>query len=102
MIKNIPVLTTDTQLVLATKETANLAILFCNTNTVSIYLDMWAFPSSTESVSDTTQVVKQFLIPASDTFVWTGNEKLLLDIDDTIYAKASATGLTATLSYKEL
>ena len=101
-IKNTQILTTETILHTATGEMAILAIAFCNTTAVTKVLSLYVYPSGGGPASSGNTVLKNVSIPPEDTYLWTGDEKFILDTGDVISATGDLVGVTATSSYKIL
>ena len=85
----------------ASGETAILSIIFCNTGAIDRNITVYAYPAA-GSLSATTMIINSLLIPANDTYVWTGDSKLILDNGDFVQCVGSGTGISATISYKTL
>jgi hypothetical protein len=76
------------QLYIAVGQTAITTMLFCNTSLdTDATLDVYAVPYGS-NVSPGTQIMSKVSIPAGETFVL-DTERLILEIDDSIYAQAS-------------
>ena len=102
-IKNVLLGTSSTEIIKAsTGETAVLSIVFCNTDTATRTITMYALPNG-GSDGDTTTILKDFAIPAKDTFIWSGDEKLILETSAKINGICDvANKVSATTSYKVL
>ena len=99
MLKNILLEATETNILTASKESAVLSIIFCNTSVSDINITIYAYPFSS-SASDTTTIIKDLTIKAKDTFIWTSDEKLILETGDIISGLGS--GVSVAINYKEL
>ena len=94
--------TSATAILTAASETAVLSIVFCNTTAADKTITVYAYASG-GSAGDLTTIIKDLTIPAKDTFIWTGDEKLILDTSGVLSGLSdSATSITATINYKEL
>jgi len=101
-IKNVSIGLSETIILTATAETAFLTIVFCNTGVSSRLVQLYMYPTG-GSAGNGSLVLKDIGIPAGDTFVWSGTDKILLDVGGVISAIAdSASDVTATVSYKVL
>jgi len=102
MINNNVIGSTETALltVPAGKNYANVTVLLCNTSsTLDEIVTIYAKVSG--SGVDGNTIIKEFVIPAKDTFVF--ESKLLLGEANVISAKgANGAICTATLSYLEI
>jgi hypothetical protein len=93
---------TETEIISPASETAILSILFCNIDSSDRTITLYAYADG-GSAGDGTTILKNYIIPAYNTFIWTGDEKLVLDTDDVISGLAdSASTVTATVNYKGL
>ena len=98
-ISNVQLGITSTSIVTASAATAILAIIFCNTDTVARVISIYAYPSG-GSASDTTCILKNLSIAAYDTFIFSGNEKILLDTGGVVAGICDvAAKVTCTPSY---
>lgn len=100
-LSNIQLGSTETTICAAgSSETrAVLTILFCNTDTSTRTITLYAYPSS-GSAGDSTTIVKTLSIPALDTYLWTCNEKFILGPSDKISGLSDvASKVTATANY---
>lgn len=80
------------------QEFAVTCIVFCNTSASAVTLDLYAVPSTVETKSTATQIIKELSIPAKETFTF-DTEKFVLGSQDRLWAVCSAAGaLTATVS----
>ena len=101
-ILNIQLGITSTPIITATAETAILAVIFCNTDTVARVISFYAYPSG-GSASDTTCIIKSLSIAALDTYIFAGNEKIILDTGGVVAGICDAAAkVTVTPSYKVL
>jgi len=101
-ISNIQLGVTETSLLTATLESAIISILFCNTSTTDKTVTIYAYPSG-GSAGDGSTILKDLTIPAGDTFIWSGQEKIILDVGDVVSGLADvATSVTATINYKTI
>lgn len=82
---------------------AILSLIFCNTDlTASHTITIYAYPSG-GSASDSTTIIKSLVIQPGDTFVWSGNEKIIITTSDKISGLAdSASKVTVTSNYYSL
>jgi hypothetical protein len=101
--KAIPA-TTDTSIYTSTDDNAITTIIVCNTNTTSgsgdRTLTLYAVGNNAGSVGTPAagnMIVQTLTIPAGDTVSF-DQEKMVLTNNDAIFAYASGTGLTATVS----
>ena len=79
------------------QEHAVTCMIFCNTSASDVTLNLYAVPTGL-SVAPQTQVIKDLLIPAGETFSF-DSEKLVLGTGDRIRAVASANSqLSVTVS----
>ncbi len=101
-IKNTAILNSETILHTAAGEMAILAIAFCNTTTSTKTISLYAYPNLTGPGGNGNTVLKNVSIPPEDTYLWTGDEKFILDTGDVISAISDVVGVTATSSYKIL
>jgi len=101
-IRNVQLGLTETEILVASGETAVLAILFCNNDTVTRTITIYCYPSG-GSASEATTIITSMSIACKDTWIFSGNEKLLLDTGSKITAICDlASKVTATPSYKVL
>ena len=92
----------ETNLIVASKETAILSIMFCNVTPNLDILTVYCYESGGVAGPGNT-IVKEYPITGFDTFLFTGDEKLILSTGDRITAKVGVEdSITATLSYKEV
>lgn len=99
-IKNVKVESTQTtRLFLATGEQAVTTMFFCNTSdTTDCLLDIFVNPNGVSPGTSSTQIIKSLSLPKSETFVFDA-EKLILDNNDEIWAKATVDKIvSATIS----
>lgn len=100
-ISNTLVLNTETTLYQAgaSASVAILSLFLCNTDTVSHTVTVYVYPNG-GSASNTTTILKSITIPASDTFQWSANDKLVLGPSDKVSAVADTTNkVAATINY---
>ena len=80
------------------EEHAVTCIVFCNYSSSQVTIDVHAVPNSVSAVDNSSIVMKQLILPASETFTF-DTEKFVLSGGDRIYATASAdNAVTATVS----
>lgn len=99
-ITNIRVDSTQTtRLFLATGEQAVTTMFFCNTSdTNDCLVDIFVNPNAAPPGTSSTQIIKALSLPKSETFVFDA-EKLILDNNDEIWAKATVDKIVvATIS----
>lgn len=100
-ISNVQLGTSATDIAVGgTGETRSvLMINFCNTDTTTRVISVYAFPSG-GSATNATAILAELSIPAKDSYVWTANEKFILNQGDKIQGIADvASKVTATTSY---
>lgn len=79
------------------QEHAVTCMIFCNTSTSDVVLNLYAVPDGL-SVAPQTQIIKDLTIPAGETFTF-DSEKVILSTDDRIRAIANVSGrLSVTVS----
>ena len=99
-IKNIQIGATETTLMDAAQETAILCIIFCNLDTVTRAITLYAYNAG-GTAGDANTIVSEVFISPKDTWIFTGDEKLILDTGDKLTGICDVTNkVTATLSYK--
>ena len=77
----------NTRIFLASGDQAITTILFCNTSDVDeAMLDVWAV-SQFDIVSTATQILKQLILPPTETFVMDA-EKFILSNGDALWARS--------------
>lgn len=99
MISNTLIANTNTDIltVPASTEYASVAILLCNYGASDETLTVYAIPSG-GSASNTTTIMKNFLLPAGNTYLF--DTKLLMSAADKITVIGAVGGLaTATVTY---
>ena len=104
-IKNTAIpATTDTSIYTSTGDNAITTIIICNTNTTPATgdrtLTLYAVENNAGAVGTPAtgnMIVQTLVVPAGDTVSF-DQEKMVLANNDAIFAYASATGLTATVS----
>lgn len=100
-IKNQIIAATETSILTATANSAVVSIIFYNADTATRTVTLYAYPSG-GSAGDGSTIAK-FDIPTTDSFIWTGNEKLMLETSGVISALCDVAGkVTATINYLEL
>jgi hypothetical protein len=67
----------------ASETRALLSMLFCNTDSVSHTVTVYAYPTG-GSAGATSTVLSELLIPAKETFTWEANNKLILAPSDKV------------------
>jgi hypothetical protein len=83
----------------ASTTSAVLSIIFCNTTSSARTVTAYAYPTG-GSAGDSTTIAKTVSIPAYDTWIWTGLEKMILDAGGVVSALSdSAASVTATINY---
>ena len=102
-IKNTEIVTTSETSIFTAESTtqAVLSIIFCNTTSSSLTLTVYAYPSGS-SMGSSTMIINKLVIPATDTFTWTADEKFILSSGDKITGlleAAASPGITATVNY---
>lgn len=101
MIANEVLGATETILLTATSQSAVVSISFYNADTSTRTVTLYAYNTG-KTAGDGTTIAK-FDIPTTDTFIWTSNEKFIIETDDVISAVCdTASQITATISYLEL
>mgnify|MGYP000137839588 CR=1 FL=1 len=99
-ITNIQVESTQTtRLFLATGEQAVTTMFFCNTSdTEDCSIDIFVNPNTVPPGTSSTQIINSLSLPKTETFVFDA-EKLILDNNDEIWAKATVDKIVvATIS----
>ena len=100
-IKNQVLGSTETSILTATGDSAVVSIMFYNADTATRTVTLYAYPTG-GSAGDGSTIAK-FDIPTTDTFLWTGDEKLMLELDGVISAVCDvASEVTATINYLNL
>lgn len=83
----------------ASDTVAILGIYFCNLDTVSHTIRLYAYPNGS-SASNTTTIVIDLNIPAKDSYQWTANDKLVLAPLDKLSGLAdTASQVSATVNF---
>ena len=100
MIQNISIGTTNTTILTATNETAVVSIFFYNSGIANTLLTCYAYPSG--NTAGDGNAIFQVSVSPKDTFIWSSDEKLLLQSGAIISATASNAGITATINYMEM
>jgi len=101
-ISNTQIGLTETTLLTATAETAVLSLLFCNTTASSVTITVYAYASG-GSAGDSTTIIKNLEVAPYDTFIWSAQEKFILDTSGVVTALAgTASAVTTTVNYKVL
>ena len=86
----------------ASEGIAVTSIQFCNTTASDRIITLYAYASG-GSAGDSTTIIKELTVPAKDTFIWTGDEKIILETSGVISGLCdSASSVTATINYKTL
>jgi hypothetical protein len=104
MITNILLGTTETTIKAAPadKNVAVLSMIFCNTTTSEKTITVYVYPTGSAG-NDSTTIIKNYIIPAEDSYVWTANEKFILGPSDIISGVASvASSITVTANWMEI
>ena len=97
-IKNQVIGATATTIHTATADTAVVSVIFYNADTTTRTITLYAYPSGGSAGNGST--IAKFDIPTTDSFIWTGDEKLMLETGGVIAAVAdSAAVVTATINY---
>jgi hypothetical protein len=82
----------------ADQEHAVTCIVFCNYSLATVTLSVYAVPTGVGVANQSSQVIKNLELPASETFTF-DTEKFVLSAGDRLYAKCSAEdAVTATVS----
>ena len=90
--------TTITEAAILTTK-AVVCILLCNNDPSPVTITLYAVPAG-GSVGDGTTILKNYIIPGEDTYIWTSSEKFILGPEDKISGLASvAAKVTATSNY---
>jgi hypothetical protein len=99
MIANIQLGVTETTICQAgaLETRAVLSMLFCNTDSVTRTITIYAYPS-TGSANAISTILSQYSIPGGDTFVWTANEKFILAPNDKISGIADIAAMVSVLT----
>lgn len=69
----------------ASEKRAILSIIFCNVSTSIATVTLHAYPNS-GAASNASTLIKNLEIPAEESYIWTGDEKIILDAGDTVSA----------------
>jgi len=98
MIQNTQLAITETTLyeASASNTVAILGIYFCNLDTVAHTVTIYAYPTGS-SATDATTIVKDYSIPAKDSYQWTANDKLVLGPSDKISALADTASMVSAM-----
>jgi hypothetical protein len=100
-IKNQIIAATETSILTATTDSAVVSIIFYNADTATRTVTLYAYPTGGSAGNGST--IAKFDIPTTDSFIWTGNEKLMLETSGVISALCDVAGkVTATINYLEL
>lgn len=108
MIKNVVLLTTETEIIItpAEKEYTVLAMMVCNTSTVERSVTFYAYNNTIGIAGNSTTFIKNLVIPAEDTYTWTSNEKLILGpnelISGIVSVHSAPNPVTVLVTYLEL
>lgn len=98
-ISNTRLTTVVSNIYVSSGNTVVSVMYFCNTDSSSKTLNLYAVPSGTTTVNSNVQIYQNVTIAGYDTFV-VDMEKLVLSSGDTIRANVSADdAVTATVSY---
>ena len=99
MISNVLLGTSETDICVsgASETRALLSMTFCNTSSSTVTITIYVYPSG-GSASNTTTVLKEVSLPAKDTFVWSSNEKLILDANNKVTGIASTDSVVSAMS----
>ena len=98
-ISNTSLTTAISNVYVSSNNTVVSVMYFCNTDSASKTINVYAVPSGTTNINGNVQIYKEIQIAAYDTFV-VDMEKLVLGSGDMIKANASANvSVTATVSY---
>jgi hypothetical protein len=80
------------------EEHAVTCIVFCNHSASQVTIDVHAVPNGVAAVDNSSIVIKQLVLPSSETFTF-DTEKFVLGGGDRLHAKVSAdSAVTATVS----
>lgn len=84
----------------SSEKRAILSIVFCNISTNIATITMYAYPSSGAAGAAST-LIKNLVIPSEESYIWTGDEKIILNTGDTISAICStgADKVAVTVNY---
>jgi hypothetical protein len=86
----------------ASEKVAVLTIMFCNMDTVTRTVTAYAYATGGSAGASTT-FLSAISIPSGNTYIWTGNEKFILENSDKISALADvANKVTVITSYMVL
>ena len=99
MILNSVVGNTETILMTSIADSAIVSIIFYNAHpTNNAIITVYAYPTGFSGTDGTTLFKVE--IPPEDTFIWSSDEKLLLQTDAVVSAKCNTAGIvTATINY---
>jgi len=101
-IANVQLGITETTILAPSVETAILSVLFCNLDTSSRVITIYAYPTG-GSASNGTTILKSLEILPLDTFIFSGDEKIILDNGGKISGVADvAAKITTTINYKAI
>lgn len=82
---------------------AVLTIIFCNNSIDACAIDVHALPGSGDSPSNANKIVNRYTINGEDTFIFTTEDKMVLQPGAKIMASADVDGaITATANYIDL
>lgn len=78
---------TETLLCVAgsSEKRAVLSIIFCNVSANIATITLYAYPNG-GSAGNASTLIKNLDIPAEESYIWTGDEKMILNTGDTISA----------------
>jgi hypothetical protein len=96
-IRNTQVATIPTQVFLANGQQAITTMIFCNISTLTNTISVYAVPFGSNA-DPTTQIIREVVIPPTETFVM-DTERLVLEDNDSIFALSEINnGIVATIS----
>ena len=110
-ISNVQVSTTPVVVVQASglddmgspTDRAVLTIVFCNNSIDACAIDVYALPGSGDTPSNANRIVRRYIINGEDTFIFTTEDKIVLQPGAKIMVSADAGGvITATVNYIDL
>lgn len=82
---------------------AVLTIIFCNNSINECTIDVYALPGSDDTPSNANRIVPRYTINGEDTFIFTTEDKIVLQPGAKIMVSADAGGvITATVNYIDL
>lgn len=89
---------TDTDLYVSTNNSAVTTMVFCNTDVTASTLTVWVIPDGSSS-GDSTAIIKDLSIAASDTYVFDTSKFILSNLDKITAVSNKSNVITATISY---